>query len=63
MTFTMTIDSSNAAGEDEPTGELVRILRLVADRIDDGYTQGPLLDLNGNTVGLFEFDDGLTPTD
>ena len=57
-TFTMTVESANAAFEDEPDEEMARILRIVAEKIDDGYMAGPLLDRNGNTVGHFSYDDG-----
>ena len=56
MTFTMTIDSSNAAFEDEPGEELAGILRIVAAKVAEGYTSGPLYDTNGNRVGSFDLD-------
>ena len=56
MTFTVSIESSNAAFEDEPAEEVVRILRHVADQIRDGYVVGAVIDSNGNSVGVFEFD-------
>ncbi|KKK71010.1 hypothetical protein LCGC14_2918260 [marine sediment metagenome] len=58
MTFTMSIESTNAAFEDEGAEEVTRILRHVADQIKDGYTVGPVLDSNGNSVGVWSFDDG-----
>jgi len=41
---------------DDP-GELPRILRKIADIVDgdgDNNHGGPVLDMNGNTVGLFQ---------
>jgi len=51
-TFKVTIDTGNAAFE-EPDCEVVRILRVLADRIErQGTGQGiNLLDINGNKVG------------
>ena len=40
----------------EPTGELVRILREIAEQIEVGcdYRKSvPVLDINGNAVGSF----------
>jgi len=45
----------NAAFDDP--GELPRILRKIADIVDgdgDNNHGGPVLDMNGNTVGLFQ---------
>lgn len=55
--FVLTIKTDNAAFEDDPTAEVARILRGLADRLegaspDEDY---PLRDLNGNCVGEAEF--------
>ena len=53
--WTLRIKTTNAAFEDDPTAEVTRILRDVADRFDecgvdarDGIT---VFDVNGNAVG------------
>jgi hypothetical protein len=51
------INCDNAAFEDDPTMEVARILRALADRLthaspDEAY---PLRDINGNAVGSLEF--------
>lgn len=66
--FTLRIETDNAAfcpdNEDAPKAEhliaesteTARILRRIADRIDDGgETNGRIVDSNGNTVGEFSF--------
>lgn len=63
----ITIDTDNAAFDGNPTGEIVRILRRLADEIRtssgrtadhferdfDGHT---LFDINGNSVGEITVD-------
>lgn len=58
--FTLTIDTDNAAFDDDPGAEVARILRSVADRVDADLGPGPLLggaarDVNGKTVGRWSF--------
>jgi len=53
--FSVEIRTSNAAFDDDPTPELERIIRGLADTIRDGRTAGILRDVNGNTVGEFGF--------
>lgn len=53
MRFTVEIDSDDEALTTYPTHELSRILREIADRIEDGRTDGPVRDINGATVGTF----------
>lgn len=58
--FTLQIATDNAAfeGDDRKT-EIARILRDVADRLEQGKFVGRLLDVNGNHVGRAElFVDG-----
>lgn len=49
-------DSGAALIEDMPN-ELARMLRVVADKVQDGQTFGHLLDVNGNGVGTFWFEE------
>jgi len=50
--FTLKIDTGNAAFQDTPAYEVARILRELADRMQErGFENYPLRDANGNTVG------------
>ena len=54
--FTLQFDTGNEAFADNPDLEIARILRTVADRIENGDrydTFRNILDLNGNIVGVF----------
>lgn len=56
MKAMLEIDMGNAAFEDDP-GELARILREVADKVENGVIEGDefvLRDLNGNHVGQMD---------
>lgn len=53
MTFTLTIETGNAAFEESRSAELARILTEVAYKVSSGQTDGTVLDINGNTVGKF----------
>lgn len=55
--FKLVIECSNEAFSDNPSYEVVRILRAVVKRIDEGNTAGILRDVNGNRVGTFEYVD------
>lgn len=67
MAFTLKIDTDNAAFHDEATGnpapapEVARILRLIADSLtlsDIPLTEDerqPVRDINGGTVGHWEY--------
>lgn len=51
-TFTITFDTGNAAFADDPAIEIVRILREVADRIENcARFPDYVYDLNGNHIG------------
>lgn len=52
-TLTITIDTDNAAFEDQPEYEVARILRELANGIEKGYIDdnSSIRDRNGNTVG------------
>jgi len=58
-TFKLDVSLGNAAFEDEP-GELGRILRRLANRLEDNPPQvldaGAVLDTNGNRVGGWSID-------
>lgn len=55
-TFTLTIETDNAAFDDEPRYEVARILRDAADAYAyNGETAWPLRDVNGNRVGQWTF--------
>ena len=51
----ITINTDNAAFEDDEEVEVARILRNLANRIEMAgcRAQGPLRDINGNIVGEF----------
>ena len=49
-----TIQTLNAAFEEDPEQELARVLRKLADDIEGGKREGRLMDVNGNSVGDFE---------
>lgn len=62
-TFTLTIDTGNAAFDPEPSSEIARILRKLADDLSDGL---PLadpgdyrlpFDANGNPVGTWSYEE------
>lgn len=46
----LSIETGNAAFADDD-GEVARILRVAADRMEGGDREFPLKDINGNTVG------------
>ena len=55
--ITITINTDNAAFQDNESFEVIRILQRLVDSIrDGGYIQPSytLRDLNGNTVGTLE---------
>jgi hypothetical protein len=49
----LAIETTNAAFEGDPAPECARILRAIADALEDGSTGGPIRDVNGNRVGTF----------
>ena len=58
MKATITIEMDNAAFEGGHATELGRILRALAERIeDDGPNYAPCIDSNGNKVGEFNIQD------
>ena len=60
--FALTIHTGTDAFKPDPSGELVRILREIAEQIEVGYDYRksvPVLDINGNAVGSFMLVDEL----
>jgi acyl-CoA reductase-like NAD-dependent aldehyde dehydrogenase len=54
MTYRIEIETGNAAFEESPADEIARILRKLADRLEDGADIAEsirLMDYNGNSVG------------
>lgn len=55
--FDLQITTRNAAFEPERPGlEVARILRDVAERLEDGHESGGIRDINGNKVGTFRLE-------
>jgi hypothetical protein len=56
MKFKLKIDCGNVAFEDDATGEVARILRSLADRLEQGMAASfRLHDFKGNKVGTAVF--------
>ncbi|MFA5436896.1 MAG: hypothetical protein WC372_12730 [Candidatus Neomarinimicrobiota bacterium] len=55
--FKIEIETGNAAFEDDRNMELARILRQIAERLENGEDAGRVLDINGNKVGSFEMEE------
>jgi hypothetical protein len=52
--FTLKVSTANAAFEGDPRIEVARILRKVAERLEEsGAPEAAILDANGNTVGKY----------
>jgi hypothetical protein len=55
--FEMKFETGNAAfADDDGPGEVARLLRKAADQVENGYTRARLIDVNGNTVGLWDWE-------
>ena len=55
--FQLKIHTHGAAFHDGDTGkEVARILRELADRVENGRTSGRVFDVNGNACGGWTFD-------
>ena len=50
--FPITIDIGSF---ENPETEIVALLEKVAQKVVDGWEIGAILDINGNTVGRFEY--------
>jgi hypothetical protein len=55
MSLTLKIDTDNAAFVGS-VPEMSRLLRIVADKLDNGYMEGALIDANGNKCGFYTVD-------
>lgn len=51
--LTITIDTGNAAFEDDAGAECARILRNAATALERGTRESALFDINGNRCGRF----------
>ena len=49
-------DINNDAFADDPQAMIAATLEEVAAKVQDGETEGPILDVNGNTIGKFAVD-------
>lgn len=58
--FTLEINTDNAAFEYDVAGEVARVLRHAADKVEEygltGVTAYSLRDFNGNRVGSYEYE-------
>lgn len=54
--FRIDVTGSGAALEDDPKGEVVRMLKDVASAIEHGRESGILRDINGNRAGTWWLD-------
>lgn len=52
--FTLEIELGNEAMEE--TSHVANALREVADRLEGGFPEGGIRDLNGNTVGSYRIE-------
>ena len=53
--FSLKLKTDNAAFSDgNKSYEISRILREIADKIEDGNTEGSIRDINGNRIGEFK---------
>lgn len=50
----ITIDTVNAAFDDEPASEIARILRVIAKQFEDCGEPSRIIDGNGNRVGTVQ---------
>lgn len=53
--FILKINTENDAFTPSANHEVARLLREVSKKIDTGCEMGKIMDLNGNSVGFFEF--------
>ena len=52
--FKMEFKTGNAAFEDYAEQEISRILKEIADKVENGSTGGKVRDINGNTIGEWD---------
>ena len=54
--FSLKFKTDNAAFQDgNKPYEIAKILRELADKIEDGQTEGNIRDINGNSIGAFKY--------
>lgn len=56
--FELKFSTSGSAFEEISEQEIARILETTAEKIKNGYTDGPVMDINGNRIGEWGFDIG-----
>jgi hypothetical protein len=61
--FTLTIKTDNEAFSADPAAEITRIMRDVARWVRDGSIGGTMRDINGNTVGKWEYSEKMVEWD
>ena len=56
-TFTLTFNTENDSFDDGYTGhyEVSRLLKRTADQVEAGWSNGPIIDSNGNVIGKYEW--------
>lgn len=53
--FVVQFETDNAAFDEAPATEIARILRHVANRVEErGDGEGAIFDINGNLIGRFD---------
>lgn len=57
MSFKLTIKTDNDAFSEDAGAEVARILREIAEKVENGSTGSGVLDYNGNRVGQFTLDE------
>ena len=55
--FNLTIETEGTSFKDAPATETARILRQVADKVKRGTLEGNCVDVNGDKVGEFHFEE------
>jgi hypothetical protein len=55
MAFRLEIETDNDAFQLAPEMEVSRLMRVAAEHVNDGRTEGKCIDLNGNTCGSYGF--------
>ena len=55
--FKLSLNTSNVAFIDYGTEEVKRILLEVAEKVQNGITEGKIIDINGNRIGKWELNE------
>ena len=53
--FTIEFRTSNAAFDDGPEYEITKILDDISSKVRDGHMYGNIVDLNGNSIGKWNW--------